>query len=94
MGADRALAAGFVTEIVPEAELCERARGAALALAALPPASVRLTKRLMKASLARAVGEQIDAELREFKERLGSPEAKEAMTAFFEKRKPDFSKFS
>jgi len=55
---------------------------------------VRLTKRLMKASLARAVREQIDAELREFKERLGSPEAKEAMTAFFEKRKPDFSRFS
>jgi len=93
-GADKALAAGFVTEIVPEAELIERARGAALALAALPPASVRLTKRLMKAPFARAVGEQIDAELREFKQRLGSPEAKEAMTAFFEKRKPDFSKFS
>ena len=92
--ANKALAAGFVTEIVPEAELIERARGAAHALAELPPASVRLTKRLMKASLGRAVGEQIDAELREFKERLGSPEAKEAMTAFFEKRKPDFSKFS
>ena len=93
-GADKALAAGFVTEIVPEAELIERASGAALALAELPPASVRLTKRLMKAPFARAVGEQIDAELREYKQRLGSPEAKEAMTAFFEKRKPDFSKFS
>jgi len=92
--ANKALAAGFVTEIVPETELIERARGAALALAELPPASVRLTKGLMKASLGRAVGEQIDAELGEFKERLGSPEAKEAMTAFFEKRKPDFSKFS
>ena len=93
-GADKALAAGFVTEIVPEADLFEYARGAALALAALPPASVRLTKQLMKAAFSRAVGEQIDAELREFKQRLGSPEAKEAMSAFFEKRKPDFSKFS
>jgi enoyl-CoA hydratase/carnithine racemase len=93
-GADKALAAGFVTEIVPEGELLERARGAAGALAALPPASVRLTKQLMKSSLSRAVGERIDVELREFRQRLGSPEAKEAMTAFFEKRKPDFSKFS
>jgi len=28
-----------------------------------------------------------------FGERLASPEAREAMTAFFEKRKPDFSRF-
>ena len=79
---------------MPEAELIERARGAGLALAALPPASVRLTKQLMKAPYTRAVGEQIEEEGRAFRERLGSPEAKEAMTAFFERRKPDFSKFS
>ncbi|HUJ86249.1 MAG TPA: enoyl-CoA hydratase [Burkholderiales bacterium] len=93
-GADKALAAGFVTEIVAEADLLEIARNASLALAALPPASVRLTKQLMKAAFARAVGEQIETEGRAFRERLGSPEAKEAMTAFFEKRKPDFSRFS
>ena len=93
-GADKALAAGFVTEIVPEGDLIEYARNAALALAALPPASVRLTKQLMKAPYARAVSEQIEHEGGAFRERLGSPEAKEAMRAFFEKRKPDFSKFS
>jgi enoyl-CoA hydratase/carnithine racemase len=93
-GADKALAAGFVTGIVPEGDLLETARNAALALAALPPESVRQTKQLMKAAFARAVGEQIETEGRAFRERLGSPEAKEAMTAFFEKRKPDFSRFS
>ena len=40
-GAEKALAAGFVTEIVPEDELLEHARDAAAAIAALPPASVR-----------------------------------------------------
>lgn len=92
-GAEKALAAGIVTEIVPEAELLERARRAAAALAALPPASVRMTKELMKRGLAQGVQERITEELRLFGERLQSPEAKEALRAFMEKRKPDFSRF-
>ncbi len=91
--AAKAHAAGIVTEIVPEAELFERARETALALAALPAASVRLTKQLMKHQLGEAIAAQMKEEGRIFAERLGSPEAKEAMTAFFEKRKPDFSRF-
>jgi hypothetical protein len=35
----------------------------------------------------------MNEELKIFSERLSSPEAREAMTAFFEKRKPDFSRF-
>jgi len=92
-GAERALEAGIVTEIVPKAELLERARATALGLAAQPAASVRLTKQLLKRQYAKAVAEQIEEESRHFAERLASPEAKEAMTAFFEKRKPDFTKF-
>jgi enoyl-CoA hydratase/carnithine racemase len=93
-GADKALAAGIVTEIVPEAELLERGRQAALALAALPPASVRMTKALMKRGSAQAVQDRMTEELELFGERLRSPEAKEALGAFMEKRKPDFSRFS
>ena len=93
-GAEKALAAGIVTEIVPEAELIERARQAALALAALPPESVRMTKELMKRGMAQAVQERMTEELQLFGERLRSPEAKEALRAFLEKRKPDFSRFS
>ncbi len=92
-GAEEGVAAGFVTRIVPEAELLERAREVALALAALPPTSVRMTKDLMKRRLAQPIAEQIQQEWEIFRERLGSPEAREAFTAFFEKRKPDFSKF-
>ena len=91
--AERALAAGIVTEIVPEEALLERARTAAAALAVLPPESVRLTKQLMKRPLAAAVAEQMAEEARLFAGRLQSAQAKEAMTAFIEKRKPDFSRF-
>jgi enoyl-CoA hydratase/carnithine racemase len=92
-GAEKALAAGFVTEVVPEAELLEYARNAAAAVAALPPASVRAAKALMKRPLLAAIAAQMEEERRIFSERLQSGEAKEAMTAFFEKRKPDFSRF-
>ena len=92
-GAEKALAAGFVTEIIPEDELFEYARDAAAALAALPPASVQTTKRLMKRGREALVAEAMAEEGRLFRERLAGAEAKEAMTAFFEKRKPDFSKF-
>jgi len=92
-GPEKALAAGFVSEIVPEAELFERARAAALAVAALPPAAVRAAKALMREPYRARVAEAMQAEGKVFRERLASPEAKEAMTAFFEKRKPDFSRF-
>lgn len=92
-GAEKAREAGFVTGIVPEAELFERARAGALALAALPPAAVRATKALMRKRYGAQVAAAMDEEGAVFRERLASPEAKEAMTAFFEKRKPDFSRF-
>jgi enoyl-CoA hydratase/carnithine racemase len=92
--AEKAQAAGIVTEVVPEADLLEYARTAALALAALPPESVRMTKALMKRGLAQAVRERMQEELGLFGERLRSPEAREALSAFMEKRKPDFSRFS
>ena len=92
-GPAKALAAGFVTEVIPEDELFEYARDAALGVAALPPAAVRQTKALMKKRFAARTAEAMSEEGAVFRERLGSPEAKEAMTAFFEKRKPDFSRF-
>jgi len=91
--ADKAYAAGFVTAIVPEKELFERARAGALAVAALPPAAVRATKALMRGRFVTRVSEAMADEGKVFAERLTSPEAREAMTAFFEKRKPDFSRF-
>jgi enoyl-CoA hydratase/carnithine racemase len=91
--AQKAHEVGIVTGIFPPEELLDRAWEAAVALAALPPESVRLTKRLMKARFERTLTDQIAEERRIFAERLRSPEAKEAMSAFLEKRRPDFSRF-
>jgi len=91
--AEKAHEAGIVTAVVPQEKLLEHALQIAKALAALPPESIRLTKRLMKARYGEALGAVIDEETRIFTERLQSPEAKEAMSAFLEKRKPDFSRF-
>ena len=91
--AEKAREVGIVTAIVRDDELLSTAEEAAQKLAELPPESIRLTKRLMKTAHAEAVKKQIADEGRIFVERLASPEAKEAMSAFLEKRKPDFSRF-
>ena len=59
---------------------------------ALPPASLKATKALMKGGQAGEVSAQMDAEAAHFARMLIAPEAKEAFTAFFEKRKPRFAK--
>lgn len=92
-GVEKAFAAGIVTEVVAAGELLAHAREAAAELAALPPSSVRMTKALMKSHHATATGEAMRAEGERFRAQLSSAEAKEAMSAFFDKRKPDFSKF-
>jgi enoyl-CoA hydratase/carnithine racemase len=60
----------------------------------LPPASLRETKRLMKGALADAIPTRMDEEGAVFGRMLVAPEAREAFTAFFEKRRPDFSRFA
>ncbi len=91
--AQKAQEIGMVCEVVPAEQLFAKAREAASTLAALPPESLRLTKRLLKKRHGAAIAEAIAEETKIFSERLSSPEAREAMSAFLEKRKPDFSRF-
>jgi enoyl-CoA hydratase/carnithine racemase len=83
---------GLVTAVVAEDVLLETALAQAKKLAQKPATSVRLTKQLMKRSFIAAMAEQMELEIGHYGELLGAPAAKEAFTAFFEKRKPDFSK--
>lgn len=93
MSAEEALEMRLVNRILPPDEVLPHARRQAERFNALPPASVRETKRLMKSGW-RSITEKIIAdEAQTFGKLLGSAEAKEAFSAFFERRKPDFSKF-
>jgi len=83
---------GLVTRVVPDDQLAEIANETAKKLAAKPSSSLREIKRLLKRSSRDEVEEAVKIEGAEFFSRLSSPEAKEAFTAFLEKRPPDFSK--
>jgi enoyl-CoA hydratase/carnithine racemase len=94
MSAEEALEMKLVNRILPPDEVLAYARRQAGRFAGLPPTSVRETKRLMKAGWKAATEKIIADEAQTFARMLRSPEAKEAFNAFFERRKPDFSKFS
>jgi enoyl-CoA hydratase/carnithine racemase len=88
-----AVATGLATAVLASSEVLPHARRMAERFNALPPGAVRDTKRLMRAGFSAAVAGAIQAESTIFSQRLRSPEAMEAMQAFFQKRRPDFSKF-
>jgi len=91
-GAD-AVDAGIANAVLPASEVVNHARRIAERFNALPPGAVRDTKKLMRRARAQGALETIGVEGKVFAERLQSPEAKEAFSAFFQKRKPDFSQF-
>lgn len=93
-GADKAREVGIVTDVYPDADLAAAARAKALQLAAQPAAAVRLAKSLLKREYASQLQETIAEEGAQFIGRLKSPEAAEALNAFMQRRKPDFSRFN
>jgi enoyl-CoA hydratase/carnithine racemase len=90
--ASRAAELGFVTQVVPDQKLLATASETARNLVEKPAGALQACKRLMK----RAVREQLEQAAKlenvEFAARVRSWEAKEAFTAFLEKRRPDFSR--
>lgn len=91
--AQEALAMGLVTRLAPNAEVEGLARAKAEKLAALPPSAVRATKQLLKRWPQDRTLSAIQVEMQQFAGMLSAPEAQEAIGAFLQKRKPDFSRF-
>lgn len=92
MDAAGALESGLANAVVSPGDVRKKAHDAAIALTKRPAGSLSLTKKLMREH--QRVAAQIAAEGEIFKERLTTPEAREAFAAFAERRPPDFSKLS
>ena len=85
---------GIANAVLPAGEVLNHARRVAERFNTLAPGAVRDSKRLMQAPLRAQIRAVIKEEAAIFGTRLRSPEAQEAFQAFFQKRAPDFSKFS
>jgi enoyl-CoA hydratase/carnithine racemase len=89
--AEAALEVGLVNRVLPPLEVAGYAQSIARKLAAKPISSLMETKRLMKKGQAAQVLAVMADEGASFGRMLGEPAAREAFTAFMERRKPDFT---
>ena len=90
--AEAALEVGLVNRVVPPTEANTVAQAQARKLAAKPITALIETKRLMKKGQPAVLAERMVEEGASFGRMLREPAAREAFTAFMDKRKPDFSK--
>jgi enoyl-CoA hydratase/carnithine racemase len=86
--ARRAAELGLVTQVVPDQNLLATATEAARKLAAKPMRALQASKRLMKQPFRQQLKAAMEAENQEFSARIRSDEAKQALGAFLEHRKP------
>jgi len=89
--ARRAADLGFVTRVVPDQNLLATATDTARKLAAKPAGALQATKRLMKRPSREQIRAAMKAENEEYSAQVRSADAKEAFTAFLEKRLPRYN---
>src|ERR1700756_3350460 len=89
--AQRATELGIITRVVPDQELLATATATAQELAEKPAGALQACKRLMRQPVREPLERAARSENEEFSARLRSLDTKEAITAFFERRPPDFA---
>jgi enoyl-CoA hydratase/carnithine racemase len=91
-GARRAADLGLVTEVVSDKDVLATATETARKLAAKPAAALQASKRLMNQPFREQIKAAMKTENEEYITQVRSEDAKEAFTAFLEKRKPNFTR--
>ena len=90
--ADKALHYGIAADVLADTDLFEHALAKAREIACWPVNSLREIKRSLRLHHLGAIDTAIATEQAGMMRQAGSPENIEAITAFMEKRPPDFSK--
>ena len=93
VNAQRALETGIAVTVYPDEELLIKTQEKAREIAQWPLSALREMKRCLKLFHMDGIKAAKAAEYEGMKKLVGSPENIEAITAFMEKRKPDFRKF-
>ena len=88
--ADKAINCGIAADVLPDADLFEYALAKAHEIAQWPVNSLREIKRSLRLHHLGAIDTAFNAEREAMARQVGSPENIEAITAFMEKRPPDF----
>lgn len=91
VSAQRAAEIGMINRVVPSAELMAEAQKLASGLAAGPTVALGRVKRMLNATFSNDLTEQLKLEADCQVESGRSPDFKEGVSAFFEKRPPKFS---
>lgn len=87
--AGEALSLGLISRLAPDGGHLDAARTFADRLDGLPPEALRQTRRLLL-STTNTVAARIEEEVGVFSNQLRSPEFREAVAAFLQKRPPNF----
>ena len=93
-GVDEAITMGLISHRAATGQLDDAFRDVTGRLLAKPAEALRATQRLLRHATGEEIMERMRLESAVFSERLKSAEVKEAISAFFEKRKPDFDRLS
>lgn len=91
LSGDEALHIGLINRLVPADTLIEVAQALAVQLASGPKAAQGSAKRLLRQATETSLVDQLDAERAAFVRLAGMVDFREGVTAFLDRRKPDFS---
>lgn len=90
LSAEEAFNWGIVTRVLPEKDLITEAKALAGQIAAGPTKAFGETKRLLQSALTESFEGQMKNESRSVSEMARTLEAREGISAFLEKRTPNF----